>query len=586
MTELAILVGTALAGWILLTAPVRVQFAVLAFALALVPPLARVPNGVTSQLFITRALVIAAGLGLLIRRHRYEVPGGPFRRHPVTLLLAFALLVALVNGVLLVVDADLLRPAFFRWLLYVDQALIFVVLLAALRSVDDLGWAARVVVLAFAAAALVGLFERLTGERPVAAIFGDVAPTLGRGLVERAGQPRPRGTFAFAQEFGLVLAFIAPLALATVGMVRGRLPRFLPVGLLVLVSLLTITRSAVAAMAVGAVVVLLFSGSAGARRVVVTGALVAVAAALLFPAWRQSFTGQQAQRSTQVRIDRVPLVTELAADRPFTGAGFLGVADEVPAADNQLLLTYGEQGVLGVVTWTAVWVGAAVATAWGIRGPGIGRLVAAGALGGLLGALSAAPVIDLFTLGGSRAFWILAALGAAAAEGSARLRGPARPRAVAALLGIGIAVGVSVVVAYPRTSARSFVFETWPVSAAAASGGSGFAVGEVYTNTVCRFADSFDEQRPGIGVDCREVARTSGVGRLRLTAPEDEELDQAVAELAGVGDVLTGLRLHPIGATADAIPAVATTAPVWVPALLLFLAGLRWFRPVVRLTPA
>lgn len=586
MTELAILVGTALAGWILLTAPVRVQFAVLVFALALVPPLARVPNGVTSQLFVTRVLVIAAGLGLLIRRHRYEVPGGPFRRHPLTLLLSAALLVALVNGVLLVVDADLLRPAFFRWLLYVDQALIFVVLLAALRSVDDLAWAARVVVLAFAAAALVGLFERVTGERPVAAIFGDVAPTLGRGLLERGGSPRPRGTFAFAQEFGLVLAFMAPLALATVGSVRRKLPRLVPVALIVLVSLLTVTRSAVVAMAVGGVVVLLASGSGAARRTVLAGAVVAIVAALAFPGWRDSFTSPQAQQSTETRIDRVPVVTERTAERPFTGNGFLGIADEVPAVDNQLLLTYAEQGAVGVVTWTAVWIGAAVAVAWGVRGPGVGRMVAAGALGGLVGALSASPVIDLFTLGGSRAFWILAALGAAAAEGSARVRGPARPRAVAALLGVGVAIGASVAFAFPPTTARSFVFETWPVPAAAASGGTGFEVGGVYANTVCGFADGFEAQRPGVAVDCRDVAQGSGIGRLRVTADGDQELEQAVTELERLGGVLTGFRLHPVGAAVDAVPALARTAPLWVPALLLFLGGMRWFRPLVRISPA
>src|SRR4051794_28911603 len=162
MIEAAIVVGTAVTAWVLLTAPVRTNYVVLVLVLALVPPLAHVPNGLVSQLFITRVLVVVAALGLAIRVRRGEAPGARFGGHPVFVLVALGLVVALVNGVLFVHDIGNLPSAFQRWMLLLDQGLVLLVVCALLRAIDDLVWATKVIVLAFGAAALVGLFESVT----------------------------------------------------------------------------------------------------------------------------------------------------------------------------------------------------------------------------------------------------------------------------------------------------------------------------------------------------------------------------------------------------------------------------------------
>ena len=412
MIEAAIVAGTAVLAWVLLTAPVRTSYVVTVAVLALVPPLARVPNGLLSQVFITRVLVIVAAFGLAIRIRRGEAPGARFGAHPVFVLVLLGVVISLVNGVLFVNDVTNMASALQRWLLLVDQAIVLLVVCALLRAIPDLVWAMKVIVLAFGAAALVGVFELTTGLRPVAAIFGPVSPILDRGLTQRGGFSRPRGTFEFAQEFGLVLAFIAPLALTWTVLARRKLFPLAVTTLIIVVSLLTISRSAVISLAVAALVLAVVSRTRSIRALAIGGAVLAVLAALLFPGWRAAFSGEDVVGSTQARIDRVPVVTGLVADHAWTGVGLTGIADQVPATDNQYLLSYAELGVLGTIALATMWAGLVVAVAWGLRSPpSLERTVVAGCLAGLVAGLVAAFTIDLFTLGGSRVFWLIGALG-------------------------------------------------------------------------------------------------------------------------------------------------------------------------------
>jgi hypothetical protein len=583
--EAAVVAGTALVAWVLLTAPVRTNYVVLVLVLALVPPLAGVPNGLTSQLFITRILVIVAGLGLAIRIRRGEAPGARFGSHPVFIVVLLALVVALVNGVVLVTDLANMSTAMGRWLELVDQVLTLLVVSALLRAIDDLAWATRVVVLAFGAAALIGLFERVTGVRPTALIFGSTTPILDIGLAVRGGFPRPRGTFQFAQEFGLVLAFIAPLAVIWVTLRRRPWFALAAAALIVVVSLLTISRSAVISLGVGALVLVLFSRSGPIRALAISGAVLAVLATVVFSGWWAAFSGSDVTGSTQARIDRIPIVTNLVADRPWTGVGLSGIAAEVPATDNQYLLTYAEVGAVGTVALGAMWVAVTIAVAWGLRGPpGAERTVVVGCLAGLVAGLVAAGTIDLFTLGGSRVFWLLAGLGLVAAERSApplprdarhRLTRPALTAAVA-----GVVVGGLVAVVFPRTTAREFVFTSWPALAEAVDQGSGFHIGAVYVNSVCEHSAVLASGSAAF--DCREVDQASGVGVLRIAASSRDALDEAVRNEDAIGHVLSGFELLPVGPAHRALPNWVRTAPLWLAALLGLIVSVPRLRPRVR----
>ncbi|MEY2430625.1 MAG: hypothetical protein QOC92_350 [Acidimicrobiaceae bacterium] len=585
MIQLAVLAGTAFVAWVLLTAPVRANYVVLVSVLAFVPPVAGVPNGLTSQLFITRVLVIVAGLGLAIRVRRGEAIGARFGSHPVVILVVLALVVALVNGVVFVADPTNMPSAMGRWMLLVDQALTLLVVSALLRAIDDLVWATTVVVLAFSGAALLGLVERVTGVRPTGVIFGPLASILAAGPTVRGGFSRPRGTFQFAQEFGLILAFIAPLAVIWVTLRRRSLFALTGAALIVVVSLLTISRSAVLALGVGALVLVLFSRSGPIRALAISGAVLAALSTVVFAGWWAAFSGPDVTGSTDARIDRIPVVASLVADRPWTGVGLSGIEADVPSTDNQYLLTYAEVGAIGTVALGAMWAGVTIAVAFGLRGPsGPERSVVVGCLAGLIAGLVAAATIDLFTLGGSRVFWLLAALGLVAAERTA----PPLPRAgrhrltrpALAAAGTGLVLGGLLVVVFPRAAAREFVFTSWPALAEAVDLGSGFHIGAVYVNSVCEHSAALASS--GAAFDCRGVKQSSGVGVLRIAAGTRTALDDAVHNEMAIGRVLSGFELLPVGPVRDALPNWVRTAPLWLAALLGFVLSVPRLRPLPR----
>lgn len=587
MIEFAIIFGTALLVWVLLTAPVRTVYVVLVLGLAVIPPLAHVPTGVTSQVFIMRVLVVAAALGLLIRIRRGEADGARFGGHPVFLLVLLAVAVTLVNGVALINDAANLGTSVQRYLLFADQALVFLVVCAVLRAIDDLVWAAKVIVLAFTAAALVGIVENTTGYRPVAAIFGSVSPLLNATLTTRGGFKRPRGTFEFAQEFGLVLAFVAPLAIAWITLRRRSLIPIVACALIVTVSLLTISRSAVIAMGTGALVLVLFSRSRTIRAAAVIGAGGVLIATLVFSSWWAAFSGSDTTASVEARFDRPPVVANLVADHPWTGLGLSGIEDEVPVTDNQYVLTYAEVGVVGTVALGAMWLGVVAALGWGLLAPpSRERMVLVACLAGVVGGLVGAATIDLFTLGGSRVFWLLAALGLVAAERIAPPLSIAKGRslAVPGLLaaGAGMAIGVIAIAVYPRTSARDFVFVSWPTRAEAKSGVAGVDVSSVYAESVCEHTAALDRMSADAHFYCRDVRDANGVGIVRIAARNQQELDQAVHDEQSISSVLPDFQLLSKGPVVDALPNAVRTAPVWLAALFAFVVWLPRLRPRPR----
>ena len=587
MIEFALIFGTALLVWVVLTAPVRTVFVVLVIGLSLIPPLAHVPTGVTSQVFIVRVLLVAAALGLLIRIRRGEADGARFGGHPVFVLALLAVAVTLVNGVALVHDPANLGTSVQRYLLFADQVLVLFVLCAVLRAVDDLVWAAKVIVLAFTGAALVGIIENTTGYRPVAAIFGSVSPLLNATLTTRGGFKRPRGTFEFAQEFGLVLAFVVPLAVAWITLRRRSVFPVIACALIVIVSLLTISRSAVIAMGVGALVLVIFSRSRSIRAAALVGLGGVLIATVVFSSWWAAFSGSDTTASVEARFDRPPVVAGLVANHPWTGVGLSGIEDQVLVTDNQYVLTYAEIGVVGTVALGALWIGIVVALGWGLFSPpSPERMVLVGCLAGVVGGLVGAATIDLFTLGGSRVFWLLAALGLVAAE---RIAPPLRlttrrslvvPGLLAA--GAGMAIGVIAIAVYPRTAARDFVFVSWPTRAESKGTIAGVDISAVYAETVCEHTAALDRTSANAEFYCRALRDANGVGDVRIAAGDRQQLDQAVHDEQSIGNVLSGFQLLSNGPVIDALPNAVRTAPVWLAALFAFVVWIPRLRPRPR----
>jgi hypothetical protein len=586
MIGVAILLGTVALVWALILLPVRQALAVYLIATVLVPETLQMTRGFGMEVTVARVALIAFAFGLLRHRHNGTVGRDPITT-PVTWLLALYLAASLVVGVVLAQNDAGIGTAFSRWLLLAEQPGRFVVVVAALRAIDDVDWAVRWLIAAFAVAALAALYERETGTRLLAYIFRTPGLAGATGVPVRGGQRRPTGPFLYPQELGLALAMVTPLTLAGGRFVRRWWSAAVLGLLLGGMAILTISRSALGALAFGVAVTALLARRRQVLGPVLAAGAVIVAVGVLTPSIHAGFVDKVAENTAKGRAEARPEFAQLVANRPWTGAG-LGAAPK--QADDMYVLQYAEQGVVGLVTGGVLWLGLLVTIGWGALGraaPGRerDRLIAVACLAGLAAALIWAYVIDLFyTLGTANAFWLLAAIGVVAAE---RARPPLpRPRpsmvpAVCAATG-GLAAGLVLLAVTPRLEVQNAVVEAWPVAAIAASPSSGYNVGKVYAHTVCGLVNNRQAQLRDVAATCRWSTGTPGAVNLRVTVPAGRDAARAVRALTRDLPFLSGLKVAPAGRPARAIPAALRTCPLWLAAAMGLAYGAPLLRPRVR----
>ncbi|MCU1459969.1 MAG: O-Antigen polymerase family protein [Acidimicrobiales bacterium] len=581
MIQAGVILGTVGLAFVLALAPLRTAFVVFIVTTLLIPASLVVPlSGVTTRITVSYVVLAAFAAGLA--RQRVRIGGTPIDH-----LLVIALAVTLAVGVLGVSNDASLTGAAWRWVELAYFALLYWVVVAAIRAIDDVRWVVEVVLATFAVMAVAGVYERLTGQHVVQFVYRRISATRPEALPlsRRHGEPRPSVSFTYPQELGIALSCAAPLALAAESFLRRRWLAAPLAALFAVVSILTISRSAVICLIVGGAVFLVFSGAWRQAPVVLAVAAIVLVGSFVLPGVRSAFNGRETAGSSQVRRERPPVVAELAARHPWTGRGFGGLAPRIGPTDNLYLETYGELGVVGLVTLGALWFGAAVAVAWGLRGRGYPRMVAAACLGGLVALLGAASTIDMFALGIGKVFWLLAGVGVVAAE-LAIERGPitaevrrgrmAWPAAAAAA---GLAAGFVVLVAWPRYDVGRALFETWPVPVMATSTNSGFDTGKTYTATVCGVVTKRAAESGGVAATCRQIPGSNSTGTLRLVVDEGRDLRTVERRLVSGLGFLVGFKVHDAGPVVRAIPTPARTAPVWLAALGLVLAGIPRLQP-------
>jgi O-antigen ligase len=211
---------------------------------------------------------------------------------------------------------------------------------------------------------------------------------------------RPHGTTLHAIEFGVVSAALAPLAYWVARRHRTWLTS-VPVAALGFGAMVSLSRSAVLAAAVAAVVVL--SGTSWRQRatiLVFTCVFVVFAGLMvdgLVGTLRSLFTTADSDPSVQARINRIPRVVQLISEHPWFGRG-LGTftIDDDFLLDNEIQKTVIESGFVGVAV-LVVFIGfVAVIAARSRVGTDSDRLLGTALMATILGLFISSYTFDAF----------------------------------------------------------------------------------------------------------------------------------------------------------------------------------------------
>ena len=233
-----------------------------------------------------------------------------------------------------------------------------------LSSADELRILLRRIAWAGGALAALGILQFLTGSLLLdlwhLAPFTTWDMPNAAGLDQRAGFIRASGTAIHPLEYGVVLAMAFPLALvvATENRSVHRLLPWVPVGLITVASLVSVSRSTLIGLAVGLLVMLPTLSRRARLSVIGIGAVLAVLLAVLVPGMlgtiRGLFTGLVADPSTASRTSSYDAALDFMSRFPLVGKGFGTFITRYHIFDNQYLLLSIELGILGLAAFVAL----------------------------------------------------------------------------------------------------------------------------------------------------------------------------------------------------------------------------------------
>lgn len=273
---------------------------------------------------------------------------------------------------------------------------LFLVAHDGLRTWDALVTVLRRVVVAGTLMALLGLAQFVTrnsllGWFVVPGMNGD-----GTGIDQRGGFVRAAGTASHPLEYGVVLCVSLPLAMtfAIEDRQRGILARWFPAVVIATAAVLSVSRSALIAVAV-AMVVLVVSWNQRQRIVAaVVGVAILGAVYLVVPGMAGTllgmFTGAAQDSSVASRISGYDVAFGMVSRLPFFGRGFGTLLPTYVYLDNQYLGIVVELGLVGLTAVLALFI-ASIVLAWR------GRRLAPARLEGQLGAAIAAAISSAAT---------------------------------------------------------------------------------------------------------------------------------------------------------------------------------------------
>lgn len=584
MPELGVFAITAVGVILTLFAPLEVAFATVLAAWLLVPGGLVLPGALHVIMLVDRIVLYAFAVRLVVRARQ---PGAPppsaYRLTPVHFAVVAVVVVGLVDGVL--VAPGSIHFNLDQWLLQFDLLVLFVSALAVIRTIG--AWrVVRLMVLFASIAVGIGVIERITGHgwahylsEHIPAAYQNFTNDL---LLTRGGAVRAQGAAQFALEFGWVLVMLLPLVTMAVLTWQARARHWLAGRQLLLVLpvaaavCVVLTGSRSAEVAVGAAVVLLVVVLRAPRRLTVGAAVagvVVVAIVLISPSVLGSpFTAAAAHvNSTEVRLQHIPDVLALTVHRPFAGLGYTGLSSAFGGTDDSYILLYGQQGMIGVVTWGALLLTALAQAARLLRAPRGSDLrnLGAAVFLGIVAVAVAGGFYDLVaTVESPWSLILLAALAAALAEQLPRRRAVHRRWGWRAVLPVGGGlIGLAIVALAPTGYSQSVsVYSSTPAMLAKETAPPGTFGPQVLDASICGVLET--RVQAGSTMRCENpslVERSTWPSRVdvRFGASNAAAVRRAeryaLAPVAEFGRLFT---LAPDGPMQSGRPLVATTAPL------------------------
>jgi hypothetical protein len=363
-----------------------------------------------------------------------------------------------------------------------------------------------------------------------------------------------------------------PITLVVASRSRRLVAHAIP-GLLVLALVWTVSRSALTGVVLGALATVVLSRVDGrVLGLTLLGAVIAGIVTLNAPSLQAPFDAASPD-SAASRVRRWVAITAEVEERPLIGLGLAGPrAAGIRGTDTSYVLLYAMIGVVGITAFAVLVVTTILTVGRGLRGPPRDdRALVAAAIAGLLAGVVGTAFFDHFTVAGSsRLFWLIAAIGIAAAERApVAIVDPAPPLQWRHALGratlpvAGGAVGALVMLAVPSHTASTAAFDVLSVRAAQGVSEDPTMIGRFLINTTCAVVNGVDHS-DDVVVECREPRRAATIGELRVEGRREDDVDRAtVAILRAVREAQPAVRVFPITRLESGKPTWAATAPVW-----------------------
>lgn len=577
------LVLTVVLGAIAFKAAPRVALGALLVTVLLIPDTAFLPGSVFNNLPVYRLVLGAFVAGLVARVINGQAPSEIFRPGRVHALFAGWLAGSAIIGIALAEPGLAPTPRYQSFLLIVDQALVFVGVVACVRLIGSAWSAVKVLALVAAGSVAIATSEQLLGwsyARWVLTRPGLRTGVLGAQQLElRGDSTRVRAAAQFSLGYAWTTAILLPLLLARALQARSRLAWALP-ALAGLTIVWTQSRSPLPAIALGIVAVAALSGFR--RRIVVFAVVLALGGSALYlaePSLRDPFTSEGAKDSDRSRGDRQATGLDRAAERPVLGHALGSIEGRfgLHGLDLEYLTVYVELGVVGLVLLVSLLVGSLLACGKGLRAPPARSrtLAAATTTAAVLGIAAAAAYDFLHIPGSALPFWVVIAIGVAHAELAAPSRGggedaPAplptvRETLVRAALPLGcLGVGGLLAATAPASAEWTAMFETLPVHRSVTADGDFDFTGKLLSEDACHLVRALEPRASK--VRCLAFPESGGLGQLTWRGPSAEVVRMDAFEtVTTVRRAFPGFRGHPITpAPVKGRPTWRTTAPAWM----------------------